>query len=235
MPRFLHITDHRRRDASVGAAGPVAPPRRSFVGPEGQPARSTRLVKTTEGHDHVALSARHPDPEALAAALLAGDPEIDLEQVGRPVGPVNQVWVNPDGKILYSARTLRVVYGADGAEKSREDYVDVEATVNEQFALPWTGRLQPVERVVRNFALVQKVQLRHINGLTYDFLHELAAHLQEKQSMLVLRGGEKGEKPLIFQRNGSSYFGFLEGRADAEGFLLVLHLSNLELKAVEPG
>lgn len=147
------------------------------------------------------------------------------------MGPVNQVWVSPDGKVLYAARTLRVVYAPDGTEKTREDFIDVEATVSEEVALPWSGRLFPVERVVRNFALVQKVQLRHINGLTFDFLLGLARHLQEKQAMLVLRAGEKGEKALIFQRNGSSYFGFLEGRATEDAFLLVLHLSNLELKA----
>ncbi len=231
MPRFLHVTDHLRRDATVATAGPSAPPKRTFVGPEGQPARSTRLIKATEGHDYVALWNAHPDAESLAASLIAGDPEVDLEQVGRPVGPVNQVWVSPDGKVLYAARTLRVVYAPDGTEKTREDFIDVEATVSEEVALPWSGRLFPVERVVRNFALVQKVQLRHINGLTFDFLLGLARHLQEKQAMLVLRAGEKGEKALIFQRNGSSYFGFLEGRATEDAFLLVLHLSNLELKA----
>jgi len=114
--------------------------------------------------------------------------------------------------------------------------VDVEASVDDETALPWSGRLLDRRKVVRSFALVRKLQLRHINGLTFDFLREIATHLHEADQMLFLGAGSKGNQPLIFQRNGSPYRGFLEGRInDSGGFSLVLHLSNLELKpAVEP-
>lgn len=233
MPKFLNITDDRSRDAQIEVTGPTRAAARAFVAPDGRPVRSTRLVKTTEGHDYVALTKQFPDAEDLAKALVSRDPEIDLEQVGRRVGTAAQVWIGPDGKVLYAARTLKVVTDAAGAEVSRDDFVDVEATVLEDKALPWTGRLFPIDRVLKSFALVQKLQLRHINGLTFDFLHGIAKTLQEKQRMLFLGSGDKGQGPLIFQRNGSPYRGFLEGRADDDGFLLVLHLSNLELKRPE--
>ncbi len=230
MPRFFAITDERQRDSRVGYEGPRRPARRSFVNGAGAPVANARLVKATEGHDPAALLRRHPDPEALAQALLAGDPELDLENVGRRLPDVSQVWLGEEGKILYAARALKVVLDTQGNETSREDFVDVEATVAEEVALPWSGRLLPVERVVRSFALVQKLQLRHINGLTFDFLHQIARLLQEKRQLLLVGAGERGARPLIFSRNGSPYRGFLEGRADDDGFLLVLHLSNLELK-----
>ena len=233
MPKFLNITDDRKRDAQIEVAGPKSAAKRSFVGPKGQPARSTRLVKATEGHDLVALTKQFPGPDELANALVKGDPELDIEQVGRRVGVANQVWIGPDGKVLYAARTLKVTTDAKGAEVSRDDFVDVEATVLEETALPWTGRLMPIDRVLKSFALVQKLQLRHINGLTFDFLFEIAKTLQEKQRMLFVGSGDKGTGALIFQRNGSPYRGFLEGRVDGDGFLLVLHLSNLELKRPE--
>ena len=234
MPNFLHITDDKARDATIQVRGPAHAPARAYVGPAGQAARSARLVKATEGRDYASLIAQNPDPEAFARALVQGDPEVDMARVGRRVGPVNQVWVGGDGKILYAARRLSVTYDTAGAEVSREDFVDVEATVAEDAALPWTGRLMPVDRVVRSFALGMKLQLQHINGLTFDFLHELARTLQSKERMLVVGAGGKGADPLIFHRNGSKYRGFLEGRADTEGFLLVLHLSNLELKQAAP-
>ena len=43
--------------------------------------------------------------------------------------------------------------------------------------------------------------------------------------------GSKGRDPLIFQENGSPYRGFLEGRVDGQKYKLLLHLSNLELRA----
>ena len=233
MPKFLNVTDDRNRDAQIEITGPGRPAARLFTAPDGRPVKSARLVKTTEGHDFVALTKQYPDPEDLAKALAARDPEIDIEQVGRRVGTAAQVWIGPDGKVLYAARTLKVITDATGNEVSRDDFVDVEATVVDEKALPWTGRLFPIDRVLKSFALVQKLQLRHINGLTFDFLHGIAKTLQEKQKMLFVGSGDKGANPLIFQRNGSPYRGFLEGRADDDGFLLVLHLSNLELKRPE--
>lgn len=233
MPRFLSIFDNRRRDARVEVDGPARPPRRSFVAVDGRPVRSARLVKVTEGHDLAALQRQWPDPEALARALVAGDPELDLEKVGQRVGTTNQVWVSGDGRILYTAHALRVVTDPAGTEVSREEFVDVEATVQEDVALPWSGRLLPAEEVVRRYALVQKLQLRHINGLTFDFLHEIARTLQESGKLLRVQAPKGGA--LVFQRNGTGYFGFLEGRVEGEGFKLVLHLSNLELKALPGG
>ena len=86
---------------------------------------------------------------------------------------------------------------------------------------------------LQKFVLVRKLQLCHLDGLTFDFLHGIAKELQEKESMLLLGGGPKGKQPLIFQRNGSPFRGFLEGRVKGDGYLLVLHLSNLELKRVD--
>ena len=43
--------------------------------------------------------------------------------------------------------------------------------------------------------------------------------------------GAKGQVPLVFVLNGTPFRGFLEGRVDADGYLLVLQCSNLELKA----
>ncbi|MCP4869809.1 MAG: hypothetical protein GY898_13950 [Proteobacteria bacterium] len=177
MPRYIGITDSKHRDAQVLMETVKSPPKRHFTDEEGQRVRSWRLIKSTEGHDYPSLLHLHPDPEDLAQALVDGDPEIDLENIGRKTGPTDRVWIKPDGKILYSARILKAVYGPDGEEISRDDFVDVEASVDEESALPWSGRLIPRGKVVRSFALVRKIQLRHINGLTFDFLREIAEHL----------------------------------------------------------
>ena len=50
--------------------------------------------------------------------------------------------------------------------------------------------------------------------------------------LLFVGAGPKGASPLIFTLNGTPYRGFLEGRVDGDGYRLILHCSNLELKAV---
>jgi hypothetical protein len=235
MPRLISIADARKRDAQIELVSPERPERVRWMRKgNGAPLKLERLIKTTEKTSYEALLARFQgESEALGKALIEGDPEIDLEQVGRRLGNATRVWVGPEGNVLYAARVLSVVTGIDGTEKGRADFVDVEATVGEdQPPLLWSGRLMPIDQVVRRFALVRKVQLRHVNGLTFDFLLDMARELDREGKMLRIGAGPKAQLPLIFQTNGTPFHGFLEGRVEGETYRLVLHLSNLELKRV---
>lgn len=235
MPYTIPITDARQRDAQVIGRSPRQGQRTSYRTTDGRRPTAARLIKATEATAYEALLAGcDGDADRLAEALIAGDPEVDLEAVGRRLDDASRVYVQQDGAVLYAARVLRVVTDPQGKELSREDFVDVEATVGaEEPALPWTGKLIPIDEAVRRFAMVRKLQLRHVNGLTFDFLRDIAATLQEAGKMLLVGSGAKGAKPLIFCKNGSPYRGFLEGRIDGDAFRLVLHLSNLELKIPE--
>lgn len=233
MPRILSLTDEKRRDAQVEMASPARPDRLRWVDSRsGAELHLERIIKSTDKTSWDTLLAKHGTPAAVGAALIAGDPEIDLEQVGRRLGQATRVYVGQGGQVLYAARVLSIVTAPDGAEKSRGDFVDVEATVGENVpALPWTGRLLPASEVVHRFALSRKLQIRHVNGLTFEFLHSIAATLEKEKKMLLVGAGPKGQAPLIFQTNGAPFRGFLEGRTDGpDKYLLVLHLSNLELK-----
>lgn len=231
MARTIWLTDDKKRDAQVSLEPAPALARVKFLSPDRRPVKSERLVRSTEGHTWDALKRKFPDPEALARALVQEDPEIDLANVGRRVGDADRVYLDPDGKLVYSARTLLVVYDAKGEPKSRTDFVDVEANVTDEEPLPWSGRLMPIDEVVRKYVLARALQLRHVNGLTFDFLFQLAKTLHEAKKMALIGTGSKGSNPLILQRNGTPHRGFLEGRVQGESYLLVLHLSNLELKA----
>lgn len=234
MPRPISITDDRRRDAAVELwSAPKTKPA-AWRTAEGAPARTATVIKSPEGHSWSELLVAHgDDPAAVGQALIDGDPEVAKELVGREVGPSDRVWIRPDGSILYSARILEVVTSPDGEEKDRKDFIDVDPTVGTELpALPWSGRLFPIDTVIRKFALVRTLQIRHVNGLTFDFLFEIAKTLDKAEKMLLLGSGGKGTGPLVFSRNGSPYRGFLEGRVDDDGFMLLLHLSNLELKGL---
>jgi hypothetical protein len=84
--------------------------------------------------------------------------------------------------------------------------------------------------VVRRFAFRRTLQIRHVDGLSYDYLFAMAKELDEADEMVMMGGGSKGKAPLIFQTNGTPYRAFLEGRVEGERFQLLLHLSNMELK-----
>lgn len=233
MPRrVISLTDAKKRDAHVEIETTKPKERFGYVNPEGERVHSERFIKLTETHTYEALLDKFGDDEALANALAKEDPEIDFEKTGRRVGSTDRVYVRADGSVLYTARVLLVQVGPDGEEIDRQDFVDVEATVNPDAPLPWSGRLFPIDEVVRRFALVRKLRVRHVNGLTFDFLYDIAKLLHDEQKMLLVGTGKRGTKPLIFQTNGTPYRGFLEGRVEGDGYLLLLHLSNLELKTM---
>jgi hypothetical protein len=234
MARLIALTDAKQRDAQVAfetAAREGAD--YHMVGPGGQPVRIERLIKCTEATSLEALVRVAGSLEAVSATLVAGDPEINYEQVGRRLRNAARVYLQQDGSVLYAARVVQVVYNPDGSEKSRQDFSDTPATVGEEAApLPWTGRLMTPDEVVHRFALARSFQIRHVNGLTYDFLHGIAQTLHEAGKLLYVGAGPKGQAPLTFTLNGTPYRGFLEGRIEGEAYRLVLHCSNLELKAV---
>ncbi|HJL14974.1 MAG TPA: hypothetical protein RMH99_04920 [Sandaracinaceae bacterium LLY-WYZ-13_1] len=233
MPRLISIRDAKKRDAQIEVGSPKRRERMRWVGPDREPVRHQRLVKGTEKTTYEALLERFGTPEAVGAALVEGDPEIDLGQVGRRLAHTSRVYLDPDGHVLYVARVLKVTYDPHGEEIAREDFVDVEATVGEELPpIPWSGKLMPIDTVIRRFAFVRKLQLRHVNGLTFDFLYEIAQTLQEAGKVMLVRAGAKGRDPLIFQTNGTPFHGFLEGRVEGDAYKLVLHLSNLEIKRV---
>jgi hypothetical protein len=59
----------------------------------------------------------------------------------------------------------------------------------------------------------------------------MAKDLEEKQSLMLVGAGPKSTLPLVFHRGGVPYRGFLEGRTKGATYCLILHLSNMELKA----
>ena len=98
----------------------------------------------------------------------------------------------------------------------------------------WSGRFLSKREVASKFVIVSKLQVRHVNGLTYDFLLGIARELEQRNSLLVMGAGPKANQPLILRRGSLPYRGFLEGRTRGEEYCLLLHLSNIELKAPAP-
>jgi hypothetical protein len=86
---------------------------------------------------------------------------------------------------------------------------------------------------MRQYALTRAYQVMHTNALEFDFLYGIAAHLDEDAAMAQVGSGRRGVGPLIFERNGSKYRGFLDGRVQGDAMRLVLYLAAFELAAPE--
>lgn len=141
----------------------------------------------------------------------------------------SRVYVSDKG-IVHSVEEFEVIYNPDGGERQRRPRKKGLQNINSDTPLRWTGKFIKKKEAVKKFIFAAKKQLIHVNGLTYDFLYEIAKELHEKDSLLLLRGGENGDQPLILNRGGKPYNAFLEGRVDGDAYCLILQLSNMELK-----
>jgi len=224
----LHISNSANRDATIVATSLLAK-EGTIPAKAGRPVTFKRYVAAGEGKLHDVLSEQLG--ENFFQKLIEGDPEIDLEMVGKIIEDTNTVLLNKDSQPLYCApEILEIIYGPDGKEVERRTPVEVAPNVNEELPIKWTGKLIPRADLVRKYGIKRTMQLRHVDGVTFDFLFSIAKELDEKDSVMLLASGEGGKGPLVLQSNGSPYRGFLEGRVEGETFLLLLHLSAMELK-----
>jgi hypothetical protein len=226
----INLTNEKGRDAVVATESPTSPVRVRWVDPDGRQATTARLLRGTRACDLAALVAKAGSVDAVADAIIAGDPELDLEAYGQFLEMTSRVYVDPDGKILHRVAEWDVVRTPDGTEKSRRPREKSLGNTNTEIPLRWSGRFEKKSDVVRRYVLSSKVQILHVNGLTFDFLYAMAKDLEQRDALLHVGAGAKGQHPLVFHRGGTKYRGFLEGRTDGERYLLLLHLSNLELK-----
>jgi hypothetical protein len=225
----INISNAKNRDATV-ALEAVRPKRDiHYIDEDHNMVINRRLLKTDVPHDLAALTKKDGDLEKLGKKLVEDDPEIDLEQFGKYLSETSRVYVSEKG-IIHSVEEFEVIYNPDGSVRERRPRKKELQNVNSDVPLKWTGKFIKKKDAVKKFVFATKKQLIHVNGLTYDFLYEMAKELNDKDSLMLLRGGEKGNQPLVLNRGGKPYNAFLEGRIDGDAYCLILHLSNMELK-----
>lgn len=224
----IHISNATNRDATVVATS-IPVPNGTIASKNGKPVSFQRYVAAGEGKLNDDLVKTLGD--AYSQQLIDSDPEIDIEMVGRTIDGTNTVLLDKDNQPLYCApEIMEIIYGPDGKEVERRTPVEIAPNVNEEVPVKWTGKLIPRTELLRKYGIKRTMQLRHVDGVTYDFLFAIAKELDEKDSVMLLAGGEGGKGPLVLQSNGSPYRGFLDGRIEGDKFLLLLHLSAMELK-----
>jgi hypothetical protein len=232
MASIIRITNAAGRDGTIQAAACQREPA-VVTGLPGHSVIFKRYVAATEACRTERLAEKFG--EDFSAALVDADPEVDTEHVGRAIGDTNVVYLTAKGEFLYSPPSVvEVITLADGTEKERRAPVDVEANVDAEMPMKWTGRKFPIADAVRRFAFRRSLQISHVDGVTYDFLHAMASELAQEKVLMLMGAGVKGVDPIVFQANGRPCRGFLEGRVDGERYQLLLHLSDMELKRPAP-
>lgn len=226
----INISNSDGRDAVVATDSVRSPLKVRWVDDKGRQASSIRMVKGTIEAGIEKLVEDHDDLSGVAAALIQGDPEIELETTGRLLSNTSRVYIDQNRNIVHKVAFWEIVRNPDGSQRERRPRKMADPNIAGATPLKWSGVYIDKAEAVRKFVFAGKVQLRHINGLTYDFLFGMAKELQERNALMLLGAGPKSNQPLILRRGSTPYRGFLEGRIQDDKYCLLLHFSNMELK-----
>lgn len=231
--RAINISNSKARNAQVGFEQKATDkPTIRMQREDGQEYRNMRFLKSTTLTTIDVLEQQFGE-DNLMDALLQQDPEVDVEHVGMRLGKVKKIFITDEGKVAYAVRRRQVFYSPEGEQKEVRPYHTTESNINADLPLRWTGKFIPKEKAVRMFAFTKGYQIKHINGLTFDFLYDMAKQLYEQQAVMLMGTGVKGVGPVVMAGGGTPYRAFLEGRIQGDKYMLIMHLTNLELKSIK--
>ena len=232
MSRYIHIADGRNRDAVVVFTNQKKNPLVYFVTQDKKKIRNQRVLKSGDKCSYETLIKQFKSADGLTSALIKGDPEIDLKLTGKYIRSTSRVFINQNMQPVYRVNINEQIFSPDGTLKEERIPKETISNISTENPIRPSGKLFPKVEIYNKFVFAKKYQLFHTNGLTFDFLYQIASELHEKNSMMLVGAGPKGTEPLVFQDGGKSYRAFLEGRIKNDTYILLLHLSNLEIKAI---
>ncbi|MBF0452950.1 MAG: hypothetical protein HQK75_19775 [Candidatus Magnetomorum sp.] len=230
--RSINIANEKKRDARVSYEAHRPKSNIEHVLKDGSQRRTVKILKTTLDQSVASLEKKYGNMDDIALAIIESDPEVNPEITGMIIDSTKKLYISEDNDILYGVDLYDISRAPDGSEKDRQYSTRQPANINAELPVRCTGKRIPKDKAIRMFVFSRKYQIKHVNGLTYDFLYDMAKSLDKDRSLMFVGGGPKGTDPLVFSEGGTTFRAFLEGRVKGEQYCLILHLTQLELKEV---
>ena len=242
MIRYIKLNNDKKRDAEITFRSLNPKPSVTMVMENGDKVINKRVVKgTSQTSTQTLLSNYNEKPKEgidfqmqlagrLVEDLIASDPESDLELTGKFIDDVSRVYINEDEKPVFRVKKTEKIFSPTAELKEEREPKYNESNISGESIVNWTGKLMPKSKIYNKLVFHKKYQLKHINGLTYDFLFDMAKQLADKDSLMMMGAGASGKEPLVMNDGGKPYRAFLEGRIKGDKYCLILHLTDQELK-----
>lgn len=244
MNRYIKLSNSKNRDGEVTFTS-LSPKNSVRMALEsGEKVFNKRLIKGTSSNSLKTLLLKYSNPSLeevdnelksltlLSQDIINSDPEVDMEVCGRFIKNSSRIYINKDQKPVFSIKRLEKIYSptAEIIEEREPKYN--YSNITNECIVKWSGKLLPKKKIFNKLLFEKKYLLKHVNGLTYDFLYDMAKELDQKDAVVMLGGGEAGKEPLIMSNGGKPHRAFLEGRIKGKKYCLILHLTDQELKPI---
>lgn len=223
--------DEKGRDVKLVFSGKPKEKNVYYQTAKGESTQTLRVLKTTLSGSYDGLISKYGSNDKIAQALIDGDPEVSLKFTGMKISETTRLYITKDLKPAHSVTIQEVIKDTKGEKVSERRLFESDSNITDDIPL-LMGKMVKKSEYYNKLVFLRKYQLHHVNGLTFEFLFDIAKKLEDESSLMIVGGGKDGKKPLVFQDGGKNYRGFLEGRTQGSKYLLILHLSNLELKDI---
>ena len=242
MIRYIKLANQKNRDAEVTFRSLNPKASVTMALESGDKITNKRVVKGTSQSSTQTLLAKYDEKPKegvdfqmqlaarLSEDLVNSDPEIDLELSGKFIDDVSRVYINEDEKPVFRVKKIEKIFSPKAELKEEREPKYNDSNITGESIVNWTGKLMPKSKVYNKLVFNKKYQLKHVNGLTYDFLFDMAKQLADKDALMMMGGGASGKEPLVMNDGGKPYRAFLEGRIKGDKYCLILHLTDQELK-----
>ena len=242
MLRYIKLANQKNRDAEVTFRSMNPKPSVKMVQESGEHVVNKRVVKGTSKNSTQTLLNKYDEKpkegqdfklqlaSRLAEDIISTDPEIDVELAGKFIEDVSRVFINESEKPVFKVKKTEKIFSPKSELKQEREPKYNDCNILGENMVKWTGKLMPKSKIYNKLVFNKKYQIKHINGLTYDFLFDMAKELSDKDALMMMGGGASGKEPLVMNDGGKPYRAFLEGRIKGEKYCLILHLTDQELK-----
>jgi hypothetical protein len=228
--RKINLSNSKKRDAILGFEAKPTQKKVFQVLKDGTERVNVKVLESTFDTSIEGLTKKFPNIEDISDAIIKTDIDCDFEKAGLILDHTTKIYVDKNQDVVYNVKIAEVVKAPDGTIQKQGPLEKKDANIAvDSSPLKWTGKSIPKEVAAKKFIFSKHYQIKHVNGLTYDFLYEMASELDKTNSLMFIGAG-KGNEPLQITSGNTSYRGFLEGRIDGDKYMLILHLTNLELK-----
>lgn len=235
MIRYIKIEDSKKRDAEITFKSINSGSSINLALETGEKPITKKVLKSSKDHSLESLIGKEsPSQEEynkFSERLLEKDTEIDFELFGMFINRTDRIYTNKNNEPVFNIKVVQKINDPNGNLIKEQKPIYLQSNINEENIVKWTGKFIPKVKLYNKVILSSKYQIKHVNGLTFDFLFNIAKLLHEKESFMIMGGG-KGDEPLVFNDGGKPYRSFLEGRIKDKSYCLILHLSNQELKGI---
>lgn len=235
MIRYIKIEDENKRDAEITFKSVTQKNTVYLALENGKKPTNKKVIKSSRDFTLENLIGKtepsQEDYDSFSEKLISDDREIDFELFGKFIDKTDRIYTDKNLNPVYNVKLTEKVFDTDGNLKEERVPNYLFSNISGESVLKWTGKYIPKNKLYNKVVLSSKYQIKHINGLTFDFLFNISKTLQDKNSFMILGGG-KGNEPLIFNDGGKPYRGFLEGKVKDNSYCLILHLSNQEYKTI---